>query len=109
LATTQRVVAPVDFPAVRPQKALDSSYSRARHQHAVFMSVPNEDAPASDGNNRAYITDLREMFIHVCAEIAPSIARARARAFPRTGIQEMDIAILNSGFTWRSAQRPSRE
>jgi len=68
------------------------------------MSVPNEDAPASDGNNRAYITDLREMFIHVCAEIAPSIARARKIRLPAPiGMQEMDTAILNSAFTRRSA------
>lgn len=41
--------------------------THARHQHTVFMSALNEDAPVSDGNNRAYVMDLREMFIHVSA------------------------------------------
>lgn len=61
------------------------------------MSAPNEDAPVSDGNNHAYVMDLREIFIHVCGDRA--IDRAHKPACALHELQEMDIAILNSSFT----------
>lgn len=51
----------------------------------VFMSALNEDAPVSDGNNHAYVMDLREIFIHVCGDRAIDRAYKLARLTGDTG------------------------
>lgn len=45
------------------------------------MSALNEDAPVSDGNNHAYVMDLREIFIHVCGDRAIDRVYVNLRAF----------------------------
>lgn len=52
------------------------------------MSALDEDAPASDENNHAYVMDLREIFIHVCGDRAIDRAHKVARAISE--IQEID-------------------
>lgn len=49
------------------------------------MSALNEDAPVSDGNNHAYVMDLREIFIHVCGDRAIDRAYKLARLTGDTG------------------------
>jgi len=63
------------------------------------MSALNEDAPVSDGNNRAYVIDLREIFIHVCGDRAIDRAHKLARLTGDTGNVERDCYFKFRYFT----------
>lgn len=70
------------------------------------MSALSEDAPVQVTEIIMLTLWILGKYLFTSAAIAVSIAGINPRTLPE--IQEMDIAILNSGFTWQSTPRNER-